>query len=143
MTHPGITDDALERQEATFAAAFAAGQVERTRPLYSPDVVYVSPTVRLFDWPRRLEGVDRTLEFVALTVRDCRDVAYAAVESACLAGGRSAFVHVHFDWSQAGYRLRSSYVVLYRYRGGRIARQELFYDPSARPEVLGRSGNEE
>jgi ketosteroid isomerase-like protein len=39
---------------------------------------------------------------------------------------------VRFDWTAGARRLRSTYVVIYRYRGGRIARQELYYDPSAR-----------
>ena len=121
----------LAGQEATFAAAFAAGDVERMRALYHPDVVYLSPTVRLFDWPLRIEGVDRTLEFIALTIRRCADVRYAAVEQAVLDGGRSAFVRVHFDWTTDGERTRSNYVVLYRYRDDRIGQQELYYDPSA------------
>jgi hypothetical protein len=33
--------------------------------------------------------------------------------------------------------LRSTYVVIYRYRDGRIARQELYYDPSGALERLG------
>ena len=43
--------------------------------------------------------------------------------------GDSAFVRIHFDLG--GKRLRSNYVVLYRYRAGRIVQQELYYDPSA------------
>ena len=35
-------------------------------------------------------------------------------------------------------RLRSRYVVVYRYRDGRIVRQEVCYDPSAPPERLPR-----
>lgn len=126
----------LRRQEAAFARAFAAGDVAPLRPLYDPDVVYLSPTVRLFDWPRRIEGVDRTLEFIALTIRRCAAIRYACVEDALLGGGAGAFVRVHFDWTAGERRVRSDYVVLYRYREGRIAEQTLYYDPSAPPEVL-------
>jgi ketosteroid isomerase-like protein len=130
-----ITPEALARQEEGFARAFAAGDIELARGLYHPEVVYVSPTVRLFDWPTPIEGVERTLEFIALTIRDCRNIVYSAVERAPLPGG--SFVRVHFDWDvRKGLRLRSNYVVLYRYREGRIGRQELYYDPSARPEQI-------
>ena len=46
-------------------------------------------------------------------------------------------MRVEFDWTQGGERLRSTYVVIYRYRDGRIARQELYYDPSGALERLG------
>jgi ketosteroid isomerase-like protein len=132
-----ITTVALEVQEAVFSRAFEAADLEIARPLYHPDVVYLSPTVRLFDWPARIVGVDRTLEFIALTVRRVRDVRYAAVESAIPSGGQSAFVRIHFDWTRDGERLRSNYVVIYRYRDELIGQQELYYDPSGRLEVLG------
>ena len=128
--------DAVDRQEAVFARAFAAGDLTLARPLYQPDVVYLSPTVRLFDWPRRIEGVDRTLEFIALTVARCRDVDYRCVERAVIPGSDAAYVRIQFNWAADGGRLRSSYVVVYRYREGRIAQQELYYDPSAPPEVV-------
>lgn len=132
-----MTPAALVHQESVFARAFAAGDPALARDLYHHDVVYLSPTVRLFDWPPRIEGVERTLEFIALTIRGCRDIAYRAVESAILPSGEAAFVHVHFDWStDDGRRLRSSYVVLYRYRDGRIAEQGLYYDPSGALEEL-------
>jgi ketosteroid isomerase-like protein len=107
------------------------------RDLYRADVVYASPTVRLFDWPARIDGIERTLEFIALTIRDCRAIRYEAVEHAITPGGDAAFVRVQFDWTQGPERLRSTYVVIYRYREGRIARQELFYDPSGGLERLG------
>jgi ketosteroid isomerase-like protein len=130
-----ITKQALARQEERFARAYAAGDIELARGLYHPEVVYVSPTVRLFDWPTPIEGVERTLEFIALTIRDCRNIAYSPVEQAPLPAG--GFVRVHFDWdARPGLRLRSNYVVLYRYREGRIGRQEIYYDPSGRPERL-------
>jgi ketosteroid isomerase-like protein len=130
-----ITKQALARQEEAFARAYAAGDIGLARGLYHPEVVYVSPTVRLFDWPTPIEGVERTLEFIALTIRDCHNIAYSAVELAPLPAG--AFVRVHFDWDvRPGLRLRSNYVVLYRYREGRIGRQELYYDPSGRPQRL-------
>jgi len=134
-----IDEAGLLAQERTFAAAFAARDLELARGLYHPDVVYLSPTVRLFDWPARIEGVERTLEFVGLTIRGCRNIEYAPQEWACLADARSAFVRLHFDWDQGDSRLRSSYVVLYRYRDGGIAQQELYYDPSGQVEVLGRA----
>jgi ketosteroid isomerase-like protein len=46
-------------------------------------------------------------------------------------------VRVQFDWTGGAERLRSTYVVIYRYRDGRIARQELYYDPSGALERLG------
>jgi hypothetical protein len=60
----------LAAQEERFAHAFSRGDLAIARPLYHPDVVYLSPTVRLFGWLARIEGVDRTLAFNALTVRD-------------------------------------------------------------------------
>ena len=133
-----LTLDVIDRQEALFARAFAAGDLEIARPLYDPQVAYVSPTVRLFDWPRRIEGVDRTLEFVALTIARCTDIAYRCVERAVVPDTQGAFVRIEFDWTtDDGRRLRSPYVVSYRYRDDRIVRQEIHYDPSAPPEVLG------
>jgi ketosteroid isomerase-like protein len=132
----GITPDALAAQEERFARAFAAGDLTIARPLYHPDVVYVSPTVRLFDWPARIVGVERTLEFIALTVRAIEAVRYRAVERA-IAPGDVAFVRVEFDFTRAGRRLRSEYVVVYRYRDGLIGRQEVYYDPSGRLEEPG------
>ena len=131
-----LTLEQLREQERAFAAAFADGDLEATRPLYHPEVVYLSPTVRLFEWPGRIVGVDKTLEFVALTIASCRDIHYEAVELDCLPDGGSAFVRIHFDWTTGQRRLRSNYVVIYRYRGGVIAQQELYYDPSAVPETL-------
>jgi ketosteroid isomerase-like protein len=90
----------------------------------------------LYDWPQRIEGVDKTLEFIALTIENCRDIHYEAVELACLPDGTSGFVRILFDWTMGEHRLRSNYVVLYRYRDSAIARQELYYDPSGALEVL-------
>jgi ketosteroid isomerase-like protein len=132
-----VTLEAIDRQEAVFARAFAASDLALARPLYDPAVVYLSPTVRLFDWPRRIEGVDRTLEFIALTVARCRDIDYRCAERALVAGADAAFVRIEFDWTADTRRLRSSYVVAYRYRDARIVRQELYYDPSAPPELAG------
>src|SRR5690242_9586696 len=126
----------LAAQEARFARAFAAGDLSIARPLYHPDVVYLSPTVRLFGWPVRIEGVDRTLEFIALTVRGVRDVAYHAVESAIVPGGDAAFVRIQFDFTRDARRLRSHYVVIYRYRDGPIGQQEVNYDPSGALEEV-------
>ena len=137
MTTREISEDTLFAQEARFARAFADGDPALARDLYQPDVVYVSPTVRLFDWPARIEGIERTMEFIALTIRACSAIRYEAVEQAITAGGDAAFVRVQFDWTGGGERLRSTYVVIYRYRDGRIARQELYYDPSGTLERLG------
>ena len=130
----------LAVQEAAFARAFAARDVELMRDLYDEGVVYLSPTVRLFDWPRRIEGIERTTEFVSLTIRRCRDIRYEAVERVIAPAGDAAFVRIHFDWTTSDRRLRSNYVVIYRYRDGLIAQQELYYDPSAPPEVLAEPG---
>jgi ketosteroid isomerase-like protein len=132
----GISEDALRTQEAVFARAFADGDPELARDLYQPDVVYLSPTVRLFDWPERVEGIERTLEFIGLTIRGCADIRYEAVEHAVTPGADVAFVRVQFDWTQGAQRLRSTYVVIYRYRDSRIAQQELYYDPSGALERL-------
>jgi ketosteroid isomerase-like protein len=137
MTTGGISENALLTQEACFARAFAEGDPSVARDLYHRDVVYVSPTVRLFDWPARIDGVERTLEFIALTIRACPDIRYEAVEHAITPGADAAFVRVQFDWTAGAERLRSTYVVIYRYRGGRIARQELYYDPSGLLERMG------
>jgi ketosteroid isomerase-like protein len=131
-----VTPVSLALQERRFAEAFAAKDLEIARPLYDPAVVYVSPTVRLFGWPAEIDGIDRTLEFIALTIRNVQDVRYEAVETAVTAGGDAAFVRIHFDWTTGARRLRSNYVVIYRYRDGRVARQELYYDPSGRLEEL-------
>jgi ketosteroid isomerase-like protein len=136
MTVGGISGDALLAQEACFARVFADGDLSIARDLYQPDVVYVSPTVRLYGWPARIDGLERTLEFIALTIQSCTQIRYRAVEHAITSGGDAAFVRVQFDWTQGTTRLRSTYVVLYRYRDARIARQELYYDPSGPLEQL-------
>ena len=140
MTTP-ITDQMLTAQEDVFARAFASADLEVARPLYHPEVVYISPTVRLFGWSARIEGVERMLQFIALTIQSCEAITYRAVEQAIVVGGASAFVRIHFDWTRSGQRLRSNYVAVYRYRDGRIAQQELYYDPSGQLEVLGTAGN--
>jgi hypothetical protein len=131
-----ISAATLDRQEELFARAFAAADVRMTRPLYHPEVFYLSPTVRLYGWPKRIEGIERTLEFIALTIRNLAAIRYEAVERAVL-DGANAFVRVHFDWSRGARRLRSNYVVLYRYAAGLIRQQELYYDPSGHLEELG------
>jgi SnoaL-like protein len=131
-----ITEAHLLAQERRFAEAFAARDIGRTRPLYDPAVVYISPTVRLFDWPARIEGVDRTLEFIQLTIDGLADIHYEAVEWGVWSEGSRAFVRIHFDWTSGAQRWRSNYVVIYRYHAGRIQQQELYYDPSGRLERL-------
>ena len=133
------TLEALRKQELTFASAFAEGDAEVARSLYHSGVVYLSPTVRLFDRPTQIGGVEDTLEFINLTIASCLDIHYEAVELACLPDGSSTFARIHFDWTRKTVRLRSNYVVLYRYREGLIARQEIYYDPSAAPEILSKA----
>ena len=120
------------------AAAFAAGDVSGTRDLYHPDLVYLSPTHRLYGWPARICGVDATLEFIALTIAGVTDIVYAVDERALVVGGNGAYVRVTFDFTRDEVRLRSLYVVAYRYRAGRIVQQELYYDPSGPLERLDR-----
>jgi ketosteroid isomerase-like protein len=127
--------DVLDAQEARFAAAFGTGDVSRARDLYGPDVVYLSPTTRLFGWPARITGVEQTLEFIQLTITGLSDISYFVDERA-LIDGSSAYVRVQFDFDGQGARLRSTYVVVYRYRDGLIAQQELYYDPSGELERL-------
>src|ERR1700756_3860793 len=138
MTTHGISEDALLAQEACFARAFADGDPSIARDLYQPDVVYVSPTVRLFDWLGGLDGGGRTPRVIGFTLRGCADIGYEAVEHAIAPGAEAAFVRVQFDWTQGAERLRSTYVVIYRYRDGRIARQELYYAPSGALERRSR-----
>ena len=137
-----LTPAQLDAQEEVFASAFAAGDVGLARALYRPDVVYVSPTTRLYGWPARVEGVDRTLEFIQLTISGAAAIDYAVEERAVLPGS-GAFVKVRFDFDMERARLRSTYVVLYRYADGGIARQELFYDPGGALERLGPAGADE
>ncbi len=77
-----ITAHMLAEQEDVFARAFASTDLEVARPLYHPEVVYISPTVRLFGWPARIEGVERTLQFIGLTIQSCEAITYRAVEQA-------------------------------------------------------------
>jgi len=131
-----ITPSRLAEQEERFARVFATGDLEIARPLYHPEVVYLSPTVRLFGWPERIEGVDRALEFIRLTVANLEAVRYRAVETAIGPQATSAFVRVQFDWTREKQRVRCNYVVIYRYRQELIGQQELYYDPSGRLELL-------
>lgn len=133
-----VTLELIDAQEERFADAFAAGDIEQARSLYHPDVVYVSPTTRLFGRLSSIEGVDSTLEFIQLTIADCRNIQYQLEERAVLPGATAAYTKVAFDWDAADVRLRSTYVVVYRYRSGLIARQELYYDPSGQLERLDR-----
>jgi hypothetical protein len=94
MGMSGISQDALLAQEDCFARAFADGDPAIARQLYQPDVEYVSPTVRLFDWPAQIDGIERTLEFIALTIRDCTAIRYEVLEHAITPGAGAAFVRV-------------------------------------------------
>ena len=135
---PGsLTLKAIDAQEAQIAAAFAAGGISLARDLYHPEVVYLSPTTRLFDWPARIAGVEQTLAFIQLTISGCRAISYRLDERAVLPDDAGAYARILFDWDDRAGRLRSTYVVVYRYRDGRIGRQELYYDPSTPPERIG------
>jgi ketosteroid isomerase-like protein len=136
--------EAVDAQEERFAAAFGAGEIAMARSLYHSDVVYVSPTTRLFGWPMRIVGIERSLEFIQLTITGLSNISYAIDERALIErvlsdgsdGPDGAYVRVHFDFGMQEKRLRSTYVIVYRYRDGLIARQELYYDPSAELERL-------
>ena len=138
MKRPPISLEALDAQEERFAAAFGAGDISMALPLYAPDVVYVSPTTRLFGWPARVVGVEHALEFIQMTITGLSAISYSIDERALIdpnAEERSgmqagAYVRVRFDFDMQGARLRSTYVVVYRYRNALIAQQELYYDPS-------------
>ena len=133
-----ITLASLAEQERTFTAAFAANDLDLARPLYTDDVVYVSPTTRLYSWPLRVEGIERTLEFIALTVRGLDNVIYRPLDLAVTDGGEAAFVHIDFEWGAPDARLRCFYVAFYRYRSGQIAEQRIYYDPTSGTEPAAR-----
>ena len=129
-----VTLEGIDAQEKRFAEAFAALEVRHAADLYHPNVVYLSPTTRLFGEPRRIEGVEATLDFIQTTITGCRNIDYRLDERAVLPGSTAAYTKILFDWDvDPETRLRSEYVVVYRYREGLIAQQELYYDPSAPP----------
>jgi ketosteroid isomerase-like protein len=134
-----LTLERIVAQEEVFSDAFAAGDIGRARDLYHPEVVYVSPTTRLFGAPAIIEGVDATLDFITRTIEGCRNIGYRLDECAVLPGAVAAYSRILFDWDTDHVRLRSTYVVVYRYRDGHIGRQELYYDPSGPLERLGPS----
>ena len=110
-----ITEEKVQIQEAVFAKAFAAGDMKLASGLYHPEVVYLSPTVRLYDWPDRIEGVEKTLEFIQLTIDNSAELTYQAVECAIVPTNNSAFVRIHYDFifgSGSNQRLRSNYISL-------------------------------
>jgi hypothetical protein len=69
--------------------------------------------------PARIDGIERTLEFIALVIRFYSATRYEAVGHAITPGADAAFVRVQFDWTRGAERLRSTYVVIYRNRDGR------------------------
>jgi hypothetical protein len=73
-------------------------------------------------------GRERTLEFIQLTITGIGDIDYALDERAVISAD-SAYTRILFDFRAGGRRLRSVYVVVYRYRQGLISQQELYYDP--------------
>jgi ketosteroid isomerase-like protein len=129
MAREPLNLTAIDEQEEVFAAAFRAGAIAGAARLYHPDVIYFSPTTRLFGWPRRIEGLPRTLEFIQLTISGVANIDYVLDERAVIADA-SAYTRILFDFDLGRKRLRSVYVVVYRYREGLIAQQELYYDPS-------------
>jgi hypothetical protein len=135
MTPGPISLGAIDEQERAFGDAFRSGEIVGARDLYDEDVVYLSPTTRLFGWPRRIEGRERTLEFIQLTIDGVANIDYRLDERAVFAPHR-AYTRILFDFDAGDRRLRSEYVVIYQYGQGLITGQELFYDPSDRwPEV--------
>lgn len=132
--------EALDAQERRFAAAFSGGNVAAVRDLYHPEVVYVSPTTRLFGRPSRVEGIDAALEFIQQTIEGCTAIDYRVDDRALVSGTPGAFVRITFDFDIGEDRVRSTYVVLYHYRDGLIAAQELYYDPSGPFEKIGPAG---
>jgi ketosteroid isomerase-like protein len=129
-----VTLQGIDVQEKRFADAFAALDVRQAGDLYHPEVVYLSPTTRLFGERRPIVGVEATLDFIQMTIAGCRNIEYRLDERAVIPGTAAAYTRIVFDWdADQGTRLRSEYVVLYRYRDGLISQQELYYDPSAPP----------
>ncbi|HEX6394558.1 MAG TPA: nuclear transport factor 2 family protein [Acidimicrobiales bacterium] len=129
-----VTLQGIDAQEKRFADAFASLDIRLASDLYHPEVVYLSPTTRLFGEPRAIEGVEATLDFIQMIIAGCRNIEYRLDERAVIPGATAAYTRIMFDWdADKGPRLRSEYVVVYRYRDGLIARQELYYDPSAPP----------
>jgi ketosteroid isomerase-like protein len=135
MASEPLTLRAIDDQEDVFADAFAAGDIARAAHLYHPDVVYLSPTTRLFGRARRIEGRGPTLEFIDQTIAGLTHIEYSLDERAVIPGG-AAYTRILFDFGAGERRLRSFYVVVYRYRDGLIAQQELYYDPSDRLEEV-------
>jgi hypothetical protein len=138
-----VTLEQIDAQEERFASAFAAGDVSKARDLYHPEVVYLSPTTRLFGSTRRIQGLDATIAFIQLTIGGCRNINYRLDERAVLPGENSAYTRIVFDWdTDEGSRVRSIYVVVYRYHDGLIGQQELYYDPNAPLEPVTNSRGE-
>jgi hypothetical protein len=113
MTTGTLTLAAIDAQEVVLADAFRSGEIAGAGHLYHPDVVYSSPTTRLFGWPRRIIGRDRTLEFIQLTIAGLEAIDYALDERAVITG-TSAYTRILFDFDTGG--------------------RELYYDPSDRLE---------
>ena len=117
------------------------------RSLYAPDVVYLSPTTRLFGWPPRIVGIEQALEFIQLTITGLSDIVVRGRRASadCATGDAGTGGEDGAASPTSGFgststctavRLRSTYVVVYRYRDALIAQQELYYDPSGELERL-------
>ena len=138
-----VTLEQIDAQEERFAKVFAAGDVSLARDLYHPEVVYLSPTTRLFGSTRRVDGLDATIDFIQLTIGGCHKITYRLDERAVLPDETSAYTRIVFDWdTDEGSRVRSIYVVVYRYRDGLIGQQELYSDPNAPLEPVTNSRGE-
>ena len=128
-----LTPEALARQEEIFRESYEKSDIYLARGLYHPDLIYVSPTFRIIDRPSWImTGIEAGLDFIQATLAGLRNIRYAPVTTAITADGRSAFAQIHFDWDAAdGGRVRSNYISVYRYHDdGRIAQQEIYYDPN-------------
>ena len=80
-----------------FAAAFRSGDIAGAGRLYHPRRRLPEPHHAAFGWPRRIEGRDRTLEFIQLTIGGLANIDYALDERAVIAAD-SAYARILFDF---------------------------------------------
>ena len=109
----------VDAQEERFAAAFAAGDisvaqstVRARRRLHQPH----DTALRMAGAHRR--GRAARSNSSSSTITGLSDISYAVDERALIADDAGAYVRVRFDFDMRGERLRSTYVVVYRYRDG-------------------------
>ncbi len=84
MRRSPLSLTAVDAQEERLAAAFARGDISMAKDLYQPDVVYISPTTRLFGWPARIVGRDQAFEFIQVTISGLSDISYSVDERALI-----------------------------------------------------------